>query len=505
MPLPTVDQKWPPPPYDKLQKDLERWSAWYTGDVDTLAGMYGNGDTRQSFASKGGLAGVARRFFWGTPPSGESRKKLHLPIPADLARTSADLLFAEPPTFVVGDGTSQHKTTQQAIANIFGTSKAAAELLEAGELQAALSGVYLRIVWDVELSDWVTIDAQDADSAVPEWRRGQLAAVTFWQTLSGGGKGEVYRFMERHDPGYIEYGLYKGDRDNLGMRIDLLAHPDTEWAAALVDSESRQETGSTRLTARYIPNIRPNRRYRNTPGLSLMGRSDFDQLEGLFDAADETYSALMREINLSKARAVISETALQNNGPGQGTRFDTDQEIFSPIQGLGSLKDGTPMQLIQPDIRSQALIATTQDIMAQILRTAGYSGASFGGDDLITNQTATEVNSRRELSNRTRNKKMQYWRAELAELGIAALEVQSAAYGTSIQLDTVNVQFPKQTDVAPQVMASTLSLLNSAQAISIEQKVRMLHPNWSSEEVNNEVAAIVKDRGTAIDPTTFTG
>lgn len=504
MPLPTADMQWPPPPFDRFQKDIERWNAWYTGDVDTLAGLYG-ADRRPSFASQGGLVGATKRFFWGTPSTGETRKKLHLPIAADLARTSADLLFAEPPTFVVGDGTKQDKSTQQAISNIFGTPKASSEFLEAGELQAALAGVYMRITWDAELSDYVSIDAQDADSAVPEWRRGQLAAVTFWQKLPGGGKGKVFRFLERHEPGSIEYGLYLGDRTNLGNRVDLLAHPDTAWAAEIVDEQSRQETGTDKLTARYIPNVRPNRKYRNTPGLALMGRSDFDQMEQLFDAADETYSALIREVNLSKARAVVSESAMQNNGPGQGSTFDTDQEIFSPLRGVGSMKDGMPFGLLQPDIRSQQLIAASNDILAQILRTAGYSGASFGGDDLVVNQTATEVNSRRELSNRTRGKKIQYWRAELSELGAAALEVQNFVYGTNIAIDTVNVRFPKQTDVAPQVLASTLSLLNSAQTISIEQKVRMLHPNWSSDEVNNETAAIIKERGTAVDPTTFTG
>ncbi|WP_181150341.1 MULTISPECIES: phage portal protein [unclassified Arthrobacter] len=502
MPLPTENTKWPPAPYDQLQKDVRKWNAWYMGDVDTLAGLYGRRDDRSTLA-RVGLIGVAKRMFHGSPATGEARKKLHLPIPADLARTSADLLFAEPPTFVVGDGTKQDKTTQDAISNIFGTPQTASELLEAGELQAALSGVYMRITWDAETSEWVSLDAQDADAAVPEWSRGRLDAVTFWQRLSGGGKGQVYRFLERHERGFIEYGLFMGDEDFLGVRIPLDAHPDTIWAASVVNADSLQETGATGLTAVYIPNIRPNRGYRNTPGLSLMGRSDFDQLESLFDAADETYSALMREISLGKARAVISSAAMQDNGPGNGSTFDTDREIYSPINGVpGSLQSGLPMEFIQPDIRSRQLIETTKDIMGQILRTAGYSGASFGGDDMVTNQTATEVNSRRELSNRTRNKKIQYWKAALTELGASALEVQSFVHGTSVHMDTVNVRFPKQTDVAPQVMAATLSQLNAAEAISIEQKVRMLHPNWSSEEINDEVDAIRKERGTTVtDPT----
>lgn len=501
MPLPTSDTKWPPAPYDRLQRDITKWNAWYTGDVASLAGMYGPADNRTNF-QRNGIVGVAKRMFHGSPQTGATQKRLHLPIPADLARTSADLLFAEPPTFVVGDGTSQDKSTQDAISSIFGTPQAASELLEAGELQAALTGVYLRIVWDVDTSDWVTIDAQDADSAIPEWQRGRLQAVTFWQKLSGGSKGQVYRFLERHERGFIEYGLFMGDNDTLGVRVPFDNHPDAMWATEIVDSESRQMTGATGLTAVYIPNIRPNRGYRNVPGLALMGRSDFDQLEGLFDAADETYSSLMREINLSKARAVVNANSLQDNGPGQGTTFDTNREIYSPLQGIGSLKDGSPVTLIQPEIRSRQLIDTTKDIMGQILRTAGYSGASFGGDDMVSNLTATEVNSRRELSNRTRNKKIQYWKAALTELGKSALEVQNFVYGTPIKIDTVNVRFPKQTDVAPQVMAATLSQLNAAEAISIEQKVRMLHPNWSSEEINDEVDAIQKERGTTVtDPT----
>ena len=484
---------------------MSTWSAWYEGNTVGLAAKYQGGN------GSGGLVGVAKRLFWGRPdPTAENRTKLHIPVAADIARTSADLLFSEMPVFLVGEGSEDAKggKAQEIMAKILDDTGAASELLEAAELGSALGGTYMRLTWDQEMSDFVQMDAVDADGAIPTFRRGQLQSVIFWQVLDGGDKKNVYRFLERHARGTIEYALYKGTRSHIGMRLPLQDHEASEWAAPLVNADGIQETGVKGMTAGYTPNVFPNRGYRKTPQLAHLGRSDFDQLIPLFDAADEAYSSMMRDLRLGKARAFIDESLLKSNGPGQGSNFDEDQELYAKVTGLGSLKDSGNILVNQPAIRHAEHRAIIEDIISQILRTAGYSAASFGDDPMIGNMTATEVNTRREMSERTRNKKIQYWKRMLQPLATTALELQSALFrNDGMQVDDVSVRFPTQTNVNPQVMSATIAALSGAEAISTERKVRMLNPNWNSDDINREVTLIQKEYGRepVPDPTAFKG
>ncbi|MBI0375658.1 phage capsid protein, partial [Streptomyces albiflaviniger] len=70
--------------------------AWYSGDRDRLARVYGH-HPRPS----------ERRRLWGRRSvehrAGRPEHRLHVPLPGDIARTSADLLFADMPTITVED------------------------------------------------------------------------------------------------------------------------------------------------------------------------------------------------------------------------------------------------------------------------------------------------------------------------------------------------------------------------------------------------------------------
>ena len=93
-----------------------------------------------------------------------------------------------------------------------------------------------------------------------------LSAVTFWEELSRDDK-EVIRHLERHEVGYILHAVYKGTPTDLGKPTDMGAFPET------ADLESVIETGIPKLTAEYIPNMKPNRLWRSLPAAAPMGRS----------------------------------------------------------------------------------------------------------------------------------------------------------------------------------------------------------------------------------------
>ena len=172
--------------------------------------------------------------------------------------------------------------------------------------------------WDEDFSDKVELAAVAADSAVPEWRYGRLVAVTFWTVVQR-------RRRCLPAPGTA---LARQDRTRTVLRDRRRTWgqgrprtiPDTAWVAD-VAPEGVIDTGVKGLTAAYAPNVRPNRLWRNTPGLSALGRSDFDGLEPLFDALDQSYSSWVRDLDLAKARIFIDENILCQPRTGQGREF----------------------------------------------------------------------------------------------------------------------------------------------------------------------------------------
>jgi hypothetical protein len=512
MPLPDGGKTpWPPKYLDPVYGKIATWSAWYSGEPDQLAAIYGGQSTNDNtgfFASERGGSLISRakrtvqRWFWGTRlPRGEQRTKLHVPLAGDIASTSADLLFSEPPTLTVDD-----KATQDRLDELVddGTH---ANLLEAAEIAAGLGGVFLRVVWDRTISDRPWLSAVHPDAAVPEWTWGRLSAVTFWRILSDDGS-TVVRHLERHEPGVILHAVYEGTTDTLGTPQPLTEYAETAGIADSLDAGGNSvPTGlPKRLTAVYVPNMRPNRCWRNTPAAVPLGRADVAGTEPLMDALDETWTSWMRDLRLAKARLVVPNVYLQSNGPGQGAIFDSDREVYEQLNVLpgndGQLKIDQVQFAIRVDEHERTATALTTDIV----RAAGYAAQTFGmqGDVAVT---ATETTARERKSFITRDKKIRYWRPALQEVFETLLMIDSMVFGTGVTPARPAVEFGDGVSEDPAEMAQTLQLLESARAASIDTKVRMLHPDWDDTAVGEEVQRIKDEQGMGPvqDPGAFRG
>ncbi|KMS71311.1 capsid protein [Streptomyces leeuwenhoekii] len=502
MPLPTADTPWPPPYLGPALDAMHTWDTWWSGDPDRLETLYG-GSTggapdpkRLQYA--GGVVGRIARWWWGTPTApGERRTKMHVPIAGDLCGGSADLLFSEPPRFTVDDDTTQKRLDELADDGMLATLQTAAEV------GAALGGVYLRPVYDTELADRPWLDAVHADRAVPEFVWGRLAAVTFWRIVREQ-DGQVWRHLERHEPGVILHGLYQGTRDKLGRPVPLEDSEATEGFALLVNEDGAIETGYQGLDVVYIPN-QSSRRWRCKPRLQDLGRSDLDGVEPLMDALDETYSSWMRDIRLGKGRIIVPETYLQSAGPGRGVSWNPDQEAYSGVNVLSrGDSGGMALTVAQFAIRVQEHRDTAEDLVNQILRSAGYSGQTFGiGGDVAV--TATEVTARERRSMTTRGRKILRWRPALAHIIEALLAVDQYVYGGALVPQRPNVEFEDSVQEDPLSLANTVDVLRRAQAASTDTLVRMAHPEWDEDQVQVEVQRIQQEQGMAVPDPMQTG
>jgi hypothetical protein len=487
--------------------DMDLWRAWYAGDTGHLASVYGGtaAYTRHGLAraffdvDRRRGAGVDEpRMFWGQDPApGQQSAKLHIPIAGDIAEMSANLLWAEVPQVTVdGDSTDRAASTQAQIGRYL-DDRGHAKLREAAELAAGLSNVFVRVVWDRTLRPRPWLDVLAPDAVVPEWRWGTLSAATVWRELEPlADTTQVWRLLERHEPGTIEYGVYRGTVTDLGMRMELRDHPDSEGLTARVDDQGRQATQVNRLLVSHMPNVLPNRLWDGIPDAAPLGRSDYAGIEPMMDALDESWTSWMRDLRLGKARVLVPQSMLDTDGPGMGASFDLDKELIVSLSGLigaDTMKDS--ITEVQFAIRVEEHERTTKALRLQILSSAGYSAQGFGEAGTVA-VTATEVAARKEESLTTRGLKILYQRPTLLELLTTMMWVDVVHCGaTGVDpAAELTASWPQAVQPDQESTARTLSLLDAAGAISTFMKVKLREPSWDNAEVMAEVQRIREDQ-----------
>lgn len=505
MALPANNTAWPPLA-PEVRTAFEDWSAWYSANPNRIAdryywrttriGQYGQQPVNRPSQFRGGLTGMVARMFWGEPiPFGEKRTKVHVPLAGDIARTSADLLFSEPPSL-----TAENTDTQERLENLMELGLRRT-LLAAGEVCAALGGVYLRTVWDDQISDRPWIDAVHADAAIPELRQGRLVAVTMWTVIAVDGT-KIVRHLERHERGAILHGLYEGSHDNLGKRLDdkaLESFPETKGLLPV-----RLLNIGKLLTVSYTPNTVTARDWRDVPGTRGLGQSDYQGSEGLFDALDETYSSWMRDIRLAKARIIVPNGFLTNNGVGQGMSWE-DREVFAEANIPPT--EGQSITCNQFVIRWQEHKGTAEELIAQIVRNAGYSTGTFGDDSDGAAVTATEIKARQSRSGSTRLRKSELFSVGIPDIveALLALENTPLFPGMGVPLERPVITFQDSVQDDPLTLAQTAQALRTAEAASTETLVALVHPDWDQDAQQEETQRILAESGRAVSDPTLIG
>lgn len=492
MGLPAANIPWPPIDAVFAYDRYREYAAWYSGSATDLQRYYAGyaGQDRTGFfdpsTTAQPLQSVFRFFkFWARQdPSQVRRNRIHIPLAADIAATSSDQLFGDPPLLIIPEAhivkaTRKAKAIQDRLNELIDEDRIHTTFLEAGEIAAALGGVFLRVSWDKDLKDRPILTAVHPDRALPEFAWGQLAAVTFW-TYLGTDKDDVFRHIERHEPGVILHGLYKGSTAKLGIPVALSERPETAGFEAVI------QTGLGGLDCVYIPNMRPNRKDRS----SWLGRSDYDGCEDMMDALDETWTSLLRDIRLGKARGFVPEEYISSKGKGKGGQFDVDQEFFEQLKMVPTDKNyGLTMQ--QAQIRTQEHMDAAEALIERIIATSGYSASTFGLRGAATvERTATEVMARENRTQTTRGKKIEYWQPLIADVFEIMLQVDEMVFGGPGSMRP-RADFPETVHDSLLDTANAIALLSQAQAISTQRKVELANPTWGPEEVAAEVARLI--------------
>lgn len=439
------------------------------------------------------LRATARRgSFWQRG----GKAKIHVPLAADIAAVSADMLFCERPRFSIFDDNAEKNESQRQIRLDEIVRKAGIynRLHEGAELAAVGGDVFLKINYDEKALDCPQLIVVSTEDALPEWRMDRLAAVHFFTELKRQRDGaKVWRLYERYELGKIFSCVYLGDNGSIGD-----ADP------GMLEELGLQEELNLPvqvMAAVQVFNMRPSRVRKGADA----GRSDFEGQRDQLDALDEVMSSWLRDIRLGKARLLVpAEFLRKRKADDEGVPFtdgaytwDFDEDVETLV-ALDVMNDKnmqiTPSQFA---IRAEEHAKTAEALIRNIVSTAGYSPQSFGLDIIGSAQSGTALHIREKKSYTTRGKKINYWDAPLEAIMTAILQLDRAIYHIAgiHDNDRVIVEFPDVLTSDISTVAAAVNLLHTAQAASIETLVKMQHPEWSAKQVEEEVGLVMQQQG----------
>jgi hypothetical protein len=485
---------WPPRAHATMRDRWLGWRALWAGDLRWL---------------KANLPVLAPGGYWARRAQKPGRE-VHVPLAADIARTSATLVAGDAPTLKWEDDQAA-QTVWNELADDLGWANL---LREAFEVASATGGAFLRPAWDEDVADHPLGDAVPADEGFGEWRFGRLRAVTFalelpapsgWKQIE---KSEVWRHLEHHEPGQIRHELWLGNETNVGNPRPLAEHPATANLPGVIDTSSIRPR---RILCEYFPNALPN------PLISLpMGRSDLQGVEGLMDMLDETVDSWMRDIQLGKGRILASREAMDSvpaggaSGGGgifkrRGTTtparaFDTDAEVFEWMDIPGETSEGKPMPftLVQFLIRFKEHEATALFWIEQIVSRAGYAPQTFGLN--VDGQLSGTAMKRRDIrSHQTKDMKRGYAKNPIERFAETLMLIGKAKFSKAAPKKRPVLEW-KESNADPLENAQVIELLARARVGSLKVLVAMAHPDWDTDQVDEEVKELLKEREAEMAP-----
>lgn len=428
------------------------------------------------------------------------KAKVHVPLAADIAAVSANMLFGNAPRCRIYDDSTDGKSGKEKskkqirLDEILRGCLFESLIQESAEIASACGDVFLKCNWDTNKLDYPSIRYVSGADAVPEYRFGKLMCVHFFTEIRHDrNTGKVWRLYEKYEEGTITSSVFIGEGNQLGEESI------SELERYEINPEIAVPGGG--MMAVHIPNVKPSRVRK-----SDYGRSEFEGMRDMLDELDETFSSWFRDIRLAKSRLIVPAEYLRKRNNGRSMFGDTDAkytfEFDEDVETLVALdiandKDMkiTPSQFA---IRAEEHAKTADMLIRNIISMCGYSPQSFGLDIDGQASSGTALLIREKKSFATRSKKLNYWSMPLEQFLTSVIHLDKELYkaGGFEESDRVIVEFPDSMSTDISTMANAVKMMSDAQAVSTQIKVKMMHPDWEEGEVMEETVRIMQENGT---------
>jgi hypothetical protein len=361
-------------------------------------------------------------------------------------------------------------------------------LQESGETVAVEGRGAIRIIRDEDVAEgepFLTFVPEDQILWDERHGRVVVGATAVFEFAPAVGSAEtetreVYRMFEEHIPGSIDRKVYKGTVNHIGKPVG-----EGEWPEVWKDTKPHLDTGLDACTMV---------RWDNVPG----GQSDIQGLDALLDTLDEAESLM-----LDKGRKSIPKTFANRSLADDNGEIDLEGVILTGDENLGAEYGSNPVQSVevaQPELQSTDHILWVDHVREMIATHAGYSSATWGIGEEGRSDSGTALQLRQARTLLTRAGKDRMAREAIINAVAVALCWMDGKQKVRDYRPEVMLGTGLPTDSLEK--AQEITSKYSAGVISLRQAVRELHPEWTEEQVDEEVEEIeeAKMLPPALDP-----
>ncbi|MDK8578336.1 hypothetical protein QP905_08250 [Corynebacterium pseudodiphtheriticum] len=510
--MPAANTAWPPKQYSAALKAVRHDDAIMSGDVAYIRASW-EGRNRNAAAYthrsqyNGGIVGKASRAVLGRPQAskrGELKISRHIGLADDLITSIVSFMAEKPPRFTLHDDDSHNERAQDFLTQLGGSDSFASDWWNAVYKTSGLGWNFGRVVWNTDVHPHPWIEWVDADQAVCEFQWGRQQAIIFWESFEHPENNHLYRLLERHTAGSIEYALYEGSNENIGMRVPFTEHPATEYLANLdgLTDGNTIETGIDLSTAHMMVNHKARWEWRNHPQLRYYSASDVSLGGGLWADVDRIYSQLIEEIDSARGRLYVPERLLELSRPGEGMWFDNARDVF-PVGDTGNVDESQKIEQVQFQMRIQQYADALHLAKTEAVDALGLSPMTVGMEKNASGQmTATETKTRQRRTLTTAGSKQRHQRDHLSHIMTAAVNMDAMIHGYPPLTQLVQVAMPDPIVETEQEEAEVVATQVREGIGSTEWAVRRLRKEWTEDQIQAELERLREDRqaGSPIDP-----
>lgn len=496
---------------DKVVENL----VWYSAKEVALIEYYKSG-TGSSLKNRelGEL-----RNFWSTAPG--KIRRLHTGVPREISKKQATILFGNGYTIAatafkkadgkVTDGIDAQATKHcQEILDQFQSKIKLNQILSKAAQANSWSGhIAVKLGYDFKLSPYPIAQIYDRRNFELIQSSGLTTAIIFhnyFKIQKSKNEAEKYRHDEIYstdDYGYATitnrlFVIRNGEIREIGWETAQSKFPQFE---GVKESTAFRTKG---MLALDLPNLPIADEHYNNP----YGASDYDGAIGSFDAMDEAYSTIVREMRDKRSLRFLTEQMMKIDPEGNIEYDDGYTTNFKKIADLDN--DQQMPEFKEFTDTTAAHVEKFRLFLMQACNACGISPISLGVTGLESIQSSDKSTRERcKTTIETRNAKLELWKPFLEELMIRMLEFTSELQSTpgypnspgipKIDIDwdccDISVTFPDYVVSGVEERIATWGNARQMGVASLEETVEEIHPDWSKEEIRQEINLIKFENG----------
>jgi hypothetical protein len=387
-------------------------------------------------------------------------------VAQEVCNFSAEMLFSAEPSVTF-------EQDEDLLREVWEANGLAARLVAIAASVAAEGRGALRVIWDEEIADVPLITHVHEDRVIWDERhgafvRGGIVVIERRpdENIYRGGNDLVYRLLEEHGRGYVSRRLYKGRAGMLGSQVPL---SDLDEFAEFPEEED---------TGLDVPTLV---RWDNVSG----GKSDIAGQEALLDRINTEYSHGAEKSEKSRPVSFADSTLFDDAGIARLSG------IIPARRGALQSLDDDPSRMygtIQPAFQSAETIAWIDYLVDSALMFMGYSKASYGRDQggSADSGKALRLRQARTLLKKAGKDRM----AKEALINALAISMAMADNASKVADYRPEIELGDGLPRDTVEDAQEANLWQSAEAISLEEKIRLRRPDWDNEAVDEEAERI---------------